>query len=78
MKVRAKFVCERLEHLPTGQVDETNIAVAFRAVYANGEANREWSKWTPAGQLTMSITNPDAANWFELGKEYFLDITPAE
>lgn len=41
-------------------------------------ANKDWSKYTPQGELKMTITNPGAIEQFELGKEYYLDFTPAE
>jgi hypothetical protein len=47
-------------------------------VYGNGEANKDWSKWTPSGELKMMVTNPAAIEKFELGKEYYLDFTPAD
>jgi hypothetical protein len=43
-----------------------------------GDANRPWSKATPQGQVTMTITNPEAIETFTLGKSYFLDFTPAD
>lgn len=76
MAVRAKMQC-------TGKVpypgDSDIVDVKFSAVYGeNGEANAEWSKWTPCGELHMQITNPEAHAQFEEGKEYFVDITPAQ
>jgi hypothetical protein len=41
-------------------------------------ANASWSKATPQGALTMGITNPAAVDEFDLGKYYFLDITPSD
>lgn len=37
------------------------------------ELNAFWSA-TPNGQLTISITNPDA--YLEIGRRYYLDFTP--
>lgn len=42
------------------------------------EANREWSKWTPSGEIRLTITNPAAYEMFKLGKPYFVDFTPAD
>ena len=42
-----------------------------------GEENKEWSKYTPNGRLELSIKNPAASEFFEIGKEYFVDITEA-
>ncbi len=74
MPVRAKFRCES----KTIEPGCDGVSVRFEAVYGDGEANKQWSKWTPSGTLTMQITNPSASEQFEAGKEYFLDFTPAE
>lgn len=50
--------------------------VKFDAAVA-GEENKDWSKWTPAGQIDMQITNPAAHSQFEVGKSYFLTFEPA-
>ena len=70
MNIRAKFVCNSV----TKTVDAEQIA--FSA--AQGESNKQWSKWTPSGQLSMSITNPAVLGKFEPGKFYFLDFAPAD
>jgi antitoxin component YwqK of YwqJK toxin-antitoxin module len=69
--IRAKFVCESTAE------SYGNEQVTLRAVYGNGEANKEWSQWTPNGQCMLTISNPEAKGKFEQGKEYFLDFTPA-
>jgi len=69
--VRAKFKCESI----TETENETKTYVFRAAIY--GEENKTWSKWTPSGKLEITITNPDAQK-FEVGKEYYLDFSPAE
>lgn len=58
------------------------VNVTLQPVYSSGDgddaANKEWSKWTPSGQIQLTITNPDAYKQFELGKAYYVDFTPAE
>lgn len=39
---------------------------------------KEWSKYTPSGEVRLDITNPPAAGGFESGKLYQVDFTPAE
>lgn len=38
---------------------------------ASTKGPHSWSKWTPAGQITMATLNEDALAWFEarLGKD---------
>ena len=75
MPVQAKFRCDSKT---SDLFDASVVQVQFSAVYGDGEANKEWSKWTPSGKLTMQITNPAANEQFEVGKEYYLNITAVE
>ena len=37
-----------------------------------------FSKATPSGDLSFHLDNPALADFFEPGKAYYIDITPAE
>jgi hypothetical protein len=76
--VRAKFQCLEVKHLHQTDPNGVHVEVRLAPVYGNGEDNKSWSKWTPAGELKMTITNPSAAEQFDIGKTYYLDFTPAE
>jgi len=76
MSVRAKFKCYSKEMKEQGAAPAA--ALTFYASYGEGEDNKDWSKWTPSGTLQMTISNPAAFDWFEPGKEYYLDFTEAE
>ncbi|MBO9108753.1 hypothetical protein J5288_08560 [Agrobacterium sp. S2/73] len=41
------------------------------------EGNGDWSKWTPSGELSMTITNPAAIEQFEIGAVYSLTFDKA-
>lgn len=65
--------------------DETNpfgrmVTVTLQPVYGGKEdgKNAEWSKWTPSGEVKLTITNPLAFEQFKIGRAYFVDFTPAE
>lgn len=78
MAIRAKFSCAFLEEIKTPEGDKESETVTLHAVYGtDGTDNATWSKWTPAGTLSMTISNPEAFGQFVRGKEYFLDIKPA-
>lgn len=68
--VRAKFRCVRREY-PGG--------VKLSAVYSEDPEHENKKFWdaTPSADLEMWISNPRAAEFFELGAEYYLDFTPA-
>jgi hypothetical protein len=94
MTVRAKFKVDQIERnlttAPTGALDENGHqvyapkevqTVVLSPVYGNGDPNHENSKfwaYTPSGQVRLGTVNGDAASYFELGKEYYLDFTKAE
>jgi hypothetical protein len=77
-KVRAKFYVQEVRNVHTADPKQVCAIVKLAAVYGDGKGNEDWSKWTPQGALEMTITNPAAVEAFELGKSYFLDITPAD
>lgn len=74
MTVRAKFRC----HFIQKAEDDSHRVVNMSPVTADTPENKSWSKYTPGGQLQMYITNPAAFEQFESGKEYFIDISPAD
>ncbi len=77
MAVRAKMRCMLLKDGGSGE-DGQIRTVSFYPVHEDNGLNKEWSRWTPSGELTLTITNPAAHRQFELGKVYFVDITPVE
>lgn len=77
MNIRAKFKCLAVIEDKDMTGDKNQERVSFCAVYEGSEENKQWSKWTPSGELGMTITNPDAWGSFKVDDEYLLDITPA-
>lgn len=80
--VRAKFKCESIEpYSYDGGKTTAWMNVTLRAVVAYGpnnqrfDENDSWSAATPAGQLMMHISNPNAFNQFVVGKDYYIDFT---
>lgn len=80
MNVRAKFFVEDIRHNDVPGTDQY-ATITMKPVfgsYGDGEVNKSWSKYTPSGSLSISITNPAAIDAFEKGKAYYLDFTPAD
>lgn len=46
-------------------------------VYGNNAENKEWSTYTPSGQIWMVITNPGAYDQFVIGKDYLVTFNEA-
>lgn len=70
VRVRAKFACSGKE----------GSTVFLHTVWSEDiqSENGRFTKATPWGELRMNVDNPDAAIHFEVGKEYYLDFTPAD
>ena len=71
--VRAKFVCESNNPIQGGEGSQ----IMLRAVYSGSEENKRFFKYTPAGTVQLATVNAAAAAQFEVGKEYYLDFSPA-
>ena len=70
----AKFVCQSVAiHRYSPKADKHEI-VQLQAV--TGDENKPWSKFTPSGQLTMTIDNPSAQGQLEPGRAYKITIEP--
>jgi hypothetical protein len=68
--VKAKFIC---------RAKDATGGVTLDAVTQGSPENKAWSEYTPAGTLHMQISKKgsDAAGFFNLGQEYYVDITAA-
>jgi len=78
MNVTAKFRCTSKNYLDPGlNSKEVNCQLSFSAVYGDGKENKDWSKYTPFGELKMTVTNPGAVDYFAAGKEYYLVFNEA-
>ena len=52
----------------------------FTPVHSDVEGSENKSFWdaSPSGSVQLGVVNPEAWKHFEIGKEYYLDFTPAE
>lgn len=78
MNVRAKMKVMAITPFHSNDPNGSCAEVRLMPVYGDGPENKTWSKATPNGECRMTITNPAAIAAFDLGKEYFLDFTPAD
>jgi hypothetical protein len=77
--VKAKFRCiEKAERASQyGTAGSVNGSVVKLAAVA-GDENKEWSRYTPWGNLEMQIDNPAAMDQFVVGKDYILTFEKCE
>ena len=93
MSVRAKFKVDSItrtrSHVVVGREENGKAiygpgevhTVELSPVYANGDPNHENTKFwdaSPSGSIKLGTVNAAAAAQVELGKEYYIDFTPAE
>jgi len=82
--VRAKFKVDAIEYTNSGTTENPNIkaTVKMTPVYGGSnnasEENKRFWQWTPSGDLKLGTINKEAADYFEIGKEYYLDFTKVE
>jgi hypothetical protein len=75
--MRAKFMLARYEtSLDYGSKKELRT-LHFQPVSSGSKENEKFFAYTPCGSVSIGTVNPEAWKHFELGKEYYLDFTPA-
>lgn len=72
--VRAKMKVTEITQREFGK------SIKLTPVYSSDpeSENGKFYKQTPGGSLDLSTVNDEAAKQFEVGKEYYIDITKAE
>ena len=79
--VRAKFRVEKITRQNNWNGSKELRTVSLSPVYGGNDPNHENAKFwqaSPSGSLELGCINLDAAEAFELGKEYYIDFTPAD
>lgn len=84
MSVRAKFTVESItNHRGYGNGPMTSVKMIpvgpkyVENKIVESENTKFWSA-SPSGEMKLDMVNAAAAEQFVVGKEYFLDFTPAE
>ena len=72
--INAKFRCRSVEQVDGSPILEN---VKLQAIQADSPINKQWSKWTPSGELTMAISNVEAQGSIVAGKDYIITIREA-
>lgn len=92
--VRAKFKVERFEITQYKRKKDEKLpwtddnvetmemrTIIMNPVYGNSDPeheNTKFWKYSPSGELKLGVVNQEVWPHFQLGKEMYLDFTPAE
>lgn len=78
--LRLKMVVNTVSRNCDNNGDITSEEITLSAVYSDkeGSANKQWSKWTPSGQLRFQVSNPQAFGKVLPGQFYYVDLTPTD
>lgn len=71
MSVRAKFRVTSVEDFGQSKTVKLNAVCADEV-----PENQRYHRYTPYGELKMTIDNPGASDQFKPGVEWYLDFTP--
>jgi hypothetical protein len=72
LTVRCKFKC-------VGKEDNTDgSTVTLEPVTYGSKENEDFFNYTPYGSFYFGTINKEASKQFEVNKEYYIDLTPAE
>ena len=70
--MRCKVSCGAKIDLGNG-----GFALSFYAVYSGSEENDKYFKAIPSATILIQTINEKAAANFEIGKQYYIDFSPA-
>jgi hypothetical protein len=77
-RMRAKFKVESVTKFE-GQENLKLSAVCANSFGPNGESeDNDFARYTPSGDLQMTVNNPDLLGKINPGEKYYLDFTKAD
>lgn len=72
MKTRSKFMLQSIKKVSW----DTGVEIlTFHAVSGGSEENEHFARYTPSGDLSITVDNPKLVGTFTLGAFYYLDLT---
>lgn len=76
MALRLKMVVNTVKRCADQSGEIGSEEITLSAVYSDkeGAPNKQWSKWTPCGNLSFTVSNPAALGQVLPGQFYFVDL----
>lgn len=81
MTMRAKMQVNKVEKNgePTTSISLSMAPVTSRPFDPDGVSeDNSYSRWTPSGALSLSITNPNLFGKFTVGQKFYVDFMEAQ
>jgi hypothetical protein len=75
---RAKFNVSSIKKIKMGQGGDTGSVIELYPVVGGSDDNEKFYQYTPSGKIELGTVNENASKLFEIGKEYYVDFTPAD
>lgn len=76
--MRAKFRVTKVTKTSDTSEQLEMMAVSSTPFDGDGKSeDNDFARWTPSGQLTMTINNPALIGHYKEGDAYYIDFTPA-
>lgn len=76
--MRAKMQVSKVERFPGGDTITCNAVARSSGYPADGsDEDNTYAKFSPQGELTLTIANPALLGKIEPGQKFYLDFTPA-
>lgn len=74
--LRLKMVVSSVKKVANGEGNIQSEELSLAAVYGpDGSANKQWSQYTPCGQLNFTVSNPEAFGKVLPGQFIFVDLS---
>lgn len=70
--VRAKFIVTSITRYG-GEMTQIKLS----PVMSGCEENKSFAKYTPSGEISLSVSVPETAKLFDIDKEFYVDFTEA-
>ena len=77
-KTRAKMICVETGQAQYGPSNRRQFTVKMHPVSNDSSENAKFWAATPMGELKLGCLLEDVGVTFEVGKSYYIDISPAD
>lgn len=73
--LRLKMVVQSVRRNADATGEISSEEISLNCVYDDGGPNKQWSKWTPNGNMTFTVSNPLAFGKVLPGQFYMVDMS---